>query len=248
MRLAVALAAFALPATLSAQYQQGTPLRADQQLAHDIYKELVEINTADSVGSTTVAASAVAKRFRDAGFRGRPTSSRAARGRTRATSSSGITATGRAGASRCCSSRTSTSSRRSRTTGRPISIRSSSPSATATTTAAVRATTRRWRRSSSPTLIRFKQEHYVPDRDIILALTADEEGGPANGVRWLHRQPPRADRRRVRAQRRRRRRAARRQAVHQLGRRGGEGVGELHRVDGESRRTLVGAARRQRDL
>ena len=34
-------------------------------------------------------------------------------------------------------------------------------------------------------LLRYKQENYVPDRDIILALTADEEGGPANGVRWL---------------------------------------------------------------
>jgi acetylornithine deacetylase/succinyl-diaminopimelate desuccinylase-like protein len=34
-------------------------------------------------------------------------------------------------------------------------------------------------------LLRFKQEGYVPDRDLILALTADEEGGPANGVRWL---------------------------------------------------------------
>ncbi|GBD32160.1 putative succinyl-diaminopimelate desuccinylase [bacterium HR33] len=34
-------------------------------------------------------------------------------------------------------------------------------------------------------LIRWKQEGYVPDRDIILALTADEEGGPHNGVEWL---------------------------------------------------------------
>src|SRR5215475_8057612 len=68
MRLAVAFAAIALPATLAAQYQQGSPLRADQKLAHDIYKELVEVNTADSVGSTTVAANAVAKRLRDAGF------------------------------------------------------------------------------------------------------------------------------------------------------------------------------------
>src|SRR6185312_1859908 len=34
-------------------------------------------------------------------------------------------------------------------------------------------------------LLRFKQERYTPDRDIILALTTDEEGGPANGVRWL---------------------------------------------------------------
>jgi acetylornithine deacetylase/succinyl-diaminopimelate desuccinylase-like protein len=35
------------------------------------------------------------------------------------------------------------------------------------------------------TLIRFKKEGYVPDRDIILALTADEEGGKSNGVDWL---------------------------------------------------------------
>jgi acetylornithine deacetylase/succinyl-diaminopimelate desuccinylase-like protein len=34
-------------------------------------------------------------------------------------------------------------------------------------------------------LIRYKQEGFVPDRDIIVALTADEEGGPDNGVQWL---------------------------------------------------------------
>src|SRR5262249_52345673 len=34
-------------------------------------------------------------------------------------------------------------------------------------------------------MIRMKQEGYKPDRDIILALTADEEGGQSNGVAWL---------------------------------------------------------------
>jgi acetylornithine deacetylase/succinyl-diaminopimelate desuccinylase-like protein len=34
-------------------------------------------------------------------------------------------------------------------------------------------------------LIRLKQEGFVPDRDIIIALTEDEEGGDANGVSWL---------------------------------------------------------------
>jgi acetylornithine deacetylase/succinyl-diaminopimelate desuccinylase-like protein len=34
-------------------------------------------------------------------------------------------------------------------------------------------------------LIRLKQEAFQPDRDIILALTADEEGGAFNGVDWL---------------------------------------------------------------
>jgi acetylornithine deacetylase/succinyl-diaminopimelate desuccinylase-like protein len=34
-------------------------------------------------------------------------------------------------------------------------------------------------------LIRLKQENFTPDRDLILALTADEEGGNFNGVEWL---------------------------------------------------------------
>lgn len=35
------------------------------------------------------------------------------------------------------------------------------------------------------TLIRLKRENFRSDRDIILALTADEEGSDANGVEWL---------------------------------------------------------------
>ena len=38
-------------------------------------------------------------------------------------------------------------------------------------------------------LMRLKQEGFVPDRDIVVALTADEEaGGDANGVDWLLRE------------------------------------------------------------
>jgi acetylornithine deacetylase/succinyl-diaminopimelate desuccinylase-like protein len=38
-------------------------------------------------------------------------------------------------------------------------------------------------------LMRFKEERFVPDRDIVVALTADEEaGGDANGVNWLLRE------------------------------------------------------------
>ena len=33
--------------------------------------------------------------------------------------------------------------------------------------------------------VRLRQEQWGPDRDLILALTADEEGGPDNGVAWL---------------------------------------------------------------
>src|SRR5690242_17866950 len=41
---------------------------ADKQLARDIFQQLIDINTTHSNGSTTVAAEAMAKRLRDAGF------------------------------------------------------------------------------------------------------------------------------------------------------------------------------------
>ena len=41
--------------------------------------------------------------------------------------------------------------------------------------------------------IRLKREGYVPNRDIILALTADEEGGKSNGVELAAEESPRAN-------------------------------------------------------
>src|SRR5271156_1826091 len=41
---------------------------ATRKLAIDIFKQLIEINTTDSVGNVTTAAEAMAQRFRDAGF------------------------------------------------------------------------------------------------------------------------------------------------------------------------------------
>ena len=43
-------------------------LDAHNQLARDIYKELIEINTTDSIGNTTTAAEAMAARLTSAGF------------------------------------------------------------------------------------------------------------------------------------------------------------------------------------
>ena len=39
-----------------------------RQLSRDIFRQLIEINTTDSVGSTTLAANAMAKRLLDAGL------------------------------------------------------------------------------------------------------------------------------------------------------------------------------------
>jgi acetylornithine deacetylase/succinyl-diaminopimelate desuccinylase-like protein len=38
--------------------------------------------------------------------------------------------------------------------------------------------------------LRMKREGFVPKRDIVLALTADEEGGKSNGVAWLLKNRP----------------------------------------------------------
>ncbi len=60
--------------------------------------------------------------------------------------------------------------------------------------------------------VRLRQEQWVPDRDLILALTADEEGGTVNGVDVAARESPRSHRGRLLHQHRYRwRRAARRQ-------------------------------------
>src|SRR5262245_56972778 len=65
LRIFVVLPLVAATSGLSAQTP---PLAPHQQLTRDIYKQLIEINTTDSVGNTTVAAEAMAARFRAAGF------------------------------------------------------------------------------------------------------------------------------------------------------------------------------------
>ncbi len=42
--------------------------QANRQLAHEILKELIEINTTDSVGNVSTASEAMAKRLRAAGY------------------------------------------------------------------------------------------------------------------------------------------------------------------------------------
>jgi len=182
MRFVVsAVVTVALPALLTAQTQAST-LRPEQQLAHDIYKELVEINTADSVGSTTIAANAVAKRLHDAGF----AESDIFQGGPRPDKGNIVVRYHGTGARK------------------PLLLLAHLD--------VVQALKSDWSPDIDPfkfterdgyyygrgtgddkamgsifiaNLIRYKKEGFVPDRDIILALTADEEGGGSNGVRWL---------------------------------------------------------------
>ena len=169
-------ALFALSAAaLAAQLDDST-----RQLARDIFRQLVEINTTDSVGSTTPAAEAMAKRLRDAGF---PASDVQVLGPN---------------------DRRENMVARLRGTGarRPILLIGHLD--------VVEAPRLDW--STDPfqfvekdgyaygrgtqdmkegdailvmAFLRLKREGFVPDRDLIVALTADEEGGTANGVDWL---------------------------------------------------------------
>src|SRR5262245_32789953 len=60
------VASLLLVGSVSSQSVQ--TLAPHQQLARDIYKQLIEINTTDSVGNCTVAAEAMAARLKAAGF------------------------------------------------------------------------------------------------------------------------------------------------------------------------------------
>jgi acetylornithine deacetylase/succinyl-diaminopimelate desuccinylase-like protein len=68
MKRAVRRIILALVAGLSTASAVAADLKPEQQALFDIYKELVEINTTDSVGDNTAAARAMAARLIAAGF------------------------------------------------------------------------------------------------------------------------------------------------------------------------------------
>jgi acetylornithine deacetylase/succinyl-diaminopimelate desuccinylase-like protein len=161
------------------------PLRAQiddatRELSRGIFKQLVEINTTDSIGTTTAAAAAMAQRLRDAGF---PASDVQVLGpnprkgnlvaRFRGTGSKKpILLMGHLDVVEARREDWSTDpfafiERDGYFYGRGTQDMKSGDAILVTT------------------LLRLKKENYQPDRDILLALTADEEGGKSNGVNWL---------------------------------------------------------------
>ena len=145
-----------------------------QQLARDIYKELIEINTTDTpAGNASKAAEAMAARLLAAGFPqadvqvlGPDPRKRNLVARFAATGTRRPHPAPRA-------------PRRRRSAARGLvdrSVRRSSRR-TATSTAAAPADDKAMAANFVANLLRMKQEGFVPDRDLILALTADEEGG-----------------------------------------------------------------------
>ena len=178
-RFSVLLACLALMTACNAHAQTMT-LNPEQQRLHDIYKELLEINTVDSVGSATLAAQAMQKRFLAAGF---PASDvqlftpkpdkgnlvvryhgRGARKPLLLLAHLDVVAALR-------SDWTTDPFKLVEKDGYYYARGSGDDKAMASIFVA--------------NMLRMKREGYVPDRDIILALTADEEGGDMNGAEWL---------------------------------------------------------------
>jgi acetylornithine deacetylase/succinyl-diaminopimelate desuccinylase-like protein len=181
-------AASALLLGLQAVAQSAPELpQQDRALAHDIFKELIETNTQDSNGSVTAGAAKMRQRLLDAGFPAEDLVLAGPNDRKQ-----NLVA---------------------RYRGKPGSMLK--PILTICHLDVVEARKADW--TTDPyqfvekdgyfygrgtqdikeedaalveTFIRMKRGGYVPDRDLVIALTADEEGGASNGVAWLLKHRP----------------------------------------------------------
>lgn len=174
-RFCLFLCALALLPASNAQTENST-----RQLAHDIFKQLIDINTTDSVGNVSTASEAMAKRFRDAGFPEKDIYIGGPNDRKKNLVVR-LHGSGRHKPVLLIGHLDVVEARREDWTTDPFQFVEKDGYFYGRGTEdmkdgdAIMATT----------LIKFKQEGFVPDRDIILALTADEEGGKSNGVDWL---------------------------------------------------------------
>jgi acetylornithine deacetylase/succinyl-diaminopimelate desuccinylase-like protein len=171
--LAFLLALMLLPAAL--------PPPEYQKLAHDIYKELIEINTSFSTGATTPAAQAVAARLRAEGF---PASDIQVLGAAPHKMNVVVRyhGTGKKKPLLLLAHLDVVEAKRTDWSMDPFVLTEKDGFFYGRGTSDDKAQAAIW----IANLIRYKREGFKPDRDLIMALTADEEGGGQyNGVAWL---------------------------------------------------------------
>ena len=160
---------------------QTLPPQADQQLARDIYKEFVEIQSGFTTGATTPVAEAAAARLKAAGF---SDSDIFLGGATPKKSNLVVRyhGTGAAKPILLLAHTDVVEAKREDWTTDPFQFLEKDGYFYGRGTGDDKAQAAIW----IANLIRYKREGFKPDRDIIVALTADEEGGgPYNGVDWL---------------------------------------------------------------
>jgi acetylornithine deacetylase/succinyl-diaminopimelate desuccinylase-like protein len=157
------------------------PPETDRQLARAIYKEMIEIRSGYTTGSTTPVAEAVAARLRAEGF---PEADIFVGGASPRKANLVVRYHGSA-ARRPILLLAHTDvveAKREDWSTDPFQFIEKDGYFYGRGTADDKAQASVW----IANLIRYKREGYRPSRDIIVALTADEEGGgPYNGVTWL---------------------------------------------------------------
>jgi acetylornithine deacetylase/succinyl-diaminopimelate desuccinylase-like protein len=169
-----------LPLTASAAGAQTQPDPATRQLSRDIFQQLIEINSTDSVGSTTLCAEAMAHRLLDAGFPKEDVvvlGPNARKGNMVAR----LRGTGAKKPILLIGHIDVVEARREDWTTDPFKFVEKDGFFYGRGTQDMKSGDA----IMVTTFIRMKKAGYKPDRDIILALTADEEGGKSNGIDWL---------------------------------------------------------------
>ena len=172
-----ALSVLAFTASAAASLDDGT-----RKLSRDIFQQLIEINTTDSVGSNTIAANAMRQRLLDAGF---DPGDVVVLGPNDRKGNMIVRYHAKSGSSLkpvliICHLDVVEAKRTDWTTD-PFQFVEKDGYFYGRGTLDVKSGDA----VLMTTLIRFKKEGFEPDRDIIVALTSDEEGGTSNGVDWL---------------------------------------------------------------
>jgi acetylornithine deacetylase/succinyl-diaminopimelate desuccinylase-like protein len=161
------------------------PDAATKELALGIFRQLIEINTTDSVGSVSAASKAMQQRFLDAGF---PAEDMYLGGPNDRKENLVLRycGTGAHGPILFIGHEDVVEARREDWTTDPFQFVEQDGYYYGRGTQDMKESDA----ILVATFIRLHQEGFKPDRDLILALTADEEGGKSNGVDWLLKNQP----------------------------------------------------------
>lgn len=167
--------------TGGAAAQTPLPSDADRAVARELLRELIEINTTEATGNTTLAAEAMAGHLRAAGFSEADLFIGGAHPR-KGNLVARLRGNGRGGPPILLLAHLDVVDARPEDWSRdPFRFIEEDGFFYGRGTQDDKAQAAIW----IATLLRMKREGFTPARDIIVALTADEEGGPHNGVDWL---------------------------------------------------------------
>jgi len=150
------------------------------RLAREILKQLIEINTSDSVGNVTTAAEAMAKRLRDAGFSEKDVVVAGPNERKKNLVAR-FHGTGKHKPALFIGHLDVVEARRGDWTTDPFQFTEKDGYFYGRGTQDMK----EGDAILVADFIRLKREGFQPNRDLILGLTADEEGGNYNGIEWL---------------------------------------------------------------